>query len=341
MRTFSFSLLFFLYSSLFAQDEFTITGTIELLSKAQKIKINCSGGQFIGDINKDGSFTIKGNVPEPGAGLIFTDSSGADAIWLEEGPYNIGCKEVTMGGIKGYLFRIPELKGPRDAEIYNAWNEPRYYFHGSPDELRKKYKDHTINYLDSLFNNFPQCKAIPEILRMDRLLIGDDAALYYMSMLNKEQLKDGNYTSLQNYFKRKEKIEKEIYFMDFQMKDRNGNTFKLSSLNKKLVLLDFWSSDCGPCRRKHPKLAALYKKYASKGFEIVSVSFDDTKEDWLKAIAKDNMIWINVSELKGWKTSLSEDYFIKSIPFAIWLDKDKKIISTIDLSEKEIEEYLK
>jgi alkyl hydroperoxide reductase subunit AhpC len=84
-----------------------------------------------------------------------------------------------------------------------------------------------------------------------------------------------------------------------------------------------------------------YKKYSDKGFEIISVSFDDTGEVWLKAIAKDKLKWINVSELKGWKTSLSEDYFIKSIPFSIWLDKDKKIISTDNLTEKQIEEYLK
>ena len=125
------------------------------------------------------------------------------------------------------------------------------------------------------------------------------------------------------------------------MKDQNGNTFKLSSLNKNLILLDFWSSDCGPCRRKHPRLGELYKKYSEKGFEIISVSLDDAEEDWKKAILKDNMIWLNVSELKGWNTSLSESYFIKSIPFSIWLDKDKKIISITDLTEKQIEEYLK
>jgi thiol-disulfide isomerase/thioredoxin len=146
---------------------------------------------------------------------------------------------------------------------------------------------------------------------------------------------------LEDYFKRKEKIEKEIFFQNFQMKDHKGETFKLSSINKKLILLDFWSSDCAPCRAEHPRLAELYKKYAEKGFEIISISLDDVKGEWTKAIIKDKMVWINVSELKGWKTSLSEDYFIKSIPFAIWLDKDKKIISTTGLSDKEIEEYLK
>lgn len=325
---------------LFSQIKFTITGTIEILSKAKQINIGCSGGQFATEINSEGSFVLKGEVVSPGAGLIYTDSSGADAIWLEQGVYSIKCKEVKIAGSKNIYFRIPELKGPLDAQLHNKWNEARYYFRGSREELRKQYREHAVRFLDSLFNNFPECKAIPEILRLERSLIGDDAAKYYISLLNKEQLKDGNFTSLENYFKRKEKIENEKFFKDFDMKDANGNIFKLSSVNKKLILLDFWSSDCAPCRRKHPQLAKLYEKYGSKGFEIISVSFDDTREDWLKAIANDNMSWINVSELNGWKTSLSEEYFIKSIPFSIWIDKDKKIISTVDLTEDEIKKYL-
>ena len=125
------------------------------------------------------------------------------------------------------------------------------------------------------------------------------------------------------------------------MKDNKGKIFQLASLNKKLVLLDFWSSDCMPCRHKHPRLADLYKKYADKGFEIISISLDVNAGEWRKAIEKDELTWINVSDLKGWKTKLAEDYYVKSLPFSIWLDKDKKIISIEDLSETQIEEYLK
>lgn len=341
MRTLSIFILILLYSFTDAQNAFTINGKIETLSKAKHINISCSGGQFVGEIGIDGSFQIQGKVPEPSAGLIFTDSSGADAIWLDKGNYNIKCKEVAANGIKGVLFRVPELQGPLDAELHNGWNEPRYYFSGTREELKQKYKEHAIKYLDSLFNNHPACKAIPEILRLSSGSIGDEATQVYMSMLNQEQLKDHNFRGLDNYFRRKEKVEKEIFFQDFEMKDENGKIFKLSSINKKLILLDFWSSDCVPCRRKHLRLVELYKKYAGKGLEIISVSFDASREAWKKAIAKDNMKWINVSELKGWETSLSENYFIKSIPFSIWLDKDKKIISVNNLTENEIEEYLK
>ena len=334
-------LCLFVSMFLFSQVKFTINGKIERLSKAKQINLGCSGGEFIAEIKPDGSFIIQGHVVSPGAGLIKTDSSGSDAIWLDSGNYNIVCKEITMEGIRGYLFRIPELEGPQDAEILHGYMEPQFYIRGTIDEMRKKRKDFAIKYLDSVFNTIPGSKSLPEILRFARSSIGDEAAQLYMSMLNTEQVKDHNYMTLENYFKRKEKIEKEIYFQDFKMKNLNGKVFKLSSLNKKLILLDFWSSDCAPCRRKHPRLAELYKKYADKGFEIISVSLDDNKKDWKNAIIKDNMVWINISELKGWKTSLAEDYFVKSIPFSIWLDENKKIISIYDLSEKEIEEYLK
>lgn len=287
-------LFLFVSTLLIAQINFTINGKIETHSTAKQINLGCSGGEFIAEIKPDGSFIIKGNVVSPGTGLIKTDSSGSDAIWLDSGTYNIVCKEITMEGIRGHLFRIPELEGPQDAEIFHGYMEPQFYIRGTIEEMRKKRKDFAVKYLDSVFNTVPGSKALPEILRFSRSSIGDEAAQLYMSMLNTEQVKDHNYMTLENYFKRKEKIEKEKYFQAFQMKDQNGKNFKLSSINKKLILLDFWSSDCVPCRRKHPRLAELYKKYADKGFEIISVSLDDNKKDWKNAIIKDNMVWINV-----------------------------------------------
>ncbi|HYM93972.1 MAG TPA: TlpA disulfide reductase family protein [Chitinophagaceae bacterium] len=341
MRTLSIIAFISFYFSCTAQIKFTVIGKIEQLSKAKHVSLGCSGGEFPAEIRPDGSFIIQGKAPEPSAGLISTDSSGSDAIWLDNGNYTIVCREITMEGIKGYLFRIPKLKGPQDAELYNGWNEPRFYFKGTGVELRAKYKNHSVKYLDSLFNNFPDSKIIPEVLRLSRPLIGDEAAQLYMSSLNKEQVTDHNYRSLKDYFKRKDKIEKEKYFEDFSMTDDQGKDFKISSLaDKKLILVDFWSSDCVPCRRNHLKLVELYKKYSVKGLGIVSVSLDDNKSEWLKAVQKDNMTWINVSDLRGWHNSLAEDYFISSIPSEIWLDGKRKIIGAY-LSDKEIEEYLK
>ena len=327
----------------FSQTGFIIHGKIDRLSKSNSVTLASSWGTFTGEIKNDGSFQISGNgIKMGGDALIYTDSSNANSIWLEPGKYYIECRETKLGVTPRPLFRIPKLIGPKDAEIAHGYKEQFFEFNSVPAEERKQVAcNFVIKYIDSVFKSSPASKALPNILRSATSLIGDDAAKTYYSLLSDEQKSQSGAEQLANYFKRKEKIEKEKYFQDFEMKDDKGKTFTLSSLTKKLILLDFWSSDCASCRRKHPKMVELYKKYSDKGFEIISVSFDDNDNDWKKAIQKDKMNWINISELTGWENSLSNSYFIKSIPFVIWLDKDRKIISTTDLSEEQIEEYLK
>jgi thiol-disulfide isomerase/thioredoxin len=107
-----------------------------------------------------------------------------------------------------------------------------------------------------------------------------------------------------------------------------GETKALSSLLGKVVLLDFWASWCGPCRKENPNVVAVYNKYASKGFDVFSVSLDENKAAWDAAIKKDGLIWKNhVSDLGGWRSSVVPVYEIESIPFPVLIDKDGKIVA--------------
>lgn len=324
-----------------AQDNIKIRGKIELLSSSSEIIIASGEGQLRGKINPDGSFFIQGKIQEPSAGLIQTDSSGADAIWLEPGEYTITCREIKINGIGRPAFRIPHIDGPLNARLYHGFNERQFYTWGSTrEETRMKLNQFYTGYIDSIFNTHPATPTLPNMIRLASYSLGDELTKKYVARLDEKQQKDDDTGQINNQLKRNERIEKEKYFRDFEMKDKDGKKFKLASLDKKLVFVDFWSSDCIPCRRKHPRLAELYKKYADKGLEIISISLDNVEKDWENAIIKDNMTWINVSELKGWETSIAEYYFIKSIPFGFWLDKDKKIITTNDLTETQIQKYL-
>ncbi len=107
-----------------------------------------------------------------------------------------------------------------------------------------------------------------------------------------------------------------------------GETKKLSSLRGKVVLLDFWASWCGPCRKENPNIVAVYNKYASKGFDVFSVSLDENKTAWEAAIKKDGLLWKNhVSDLGGWRSSVVPLYEIESIPFPLLIDKEGKIVA--------------
>jgi thiol-disulfide isomerase/thioredoxin len=115
---------------------------------------------------------------------------------------------------------------------------------------------------------------------------------------------------------------------DLEFTDPNGKLIKLSSLRGKVVLLDFWASWCGPCRRENPSVVAAYNKFKDKGFDIYSVSLDQDKAKWISAIAQDGLVWkSHVSDLKGWQSQAAAKYGVQGIPAQFLLDKDGKIIA--------------
>ena len=108
-----------------------------------------------------------------------------------------------------------------------------------------------------------------------------------------------------------------------------GSKMALSSLRGKYVLIDFWASWCGPCRQENPNVVKAYNQFKGKGkgFTIYSVSLDQDKGKWEKAIATDGLIWNHVSDLAGWNSVAGAAYGVKSIPQSFLLDPQGKIIA--------------
>ena len=116
---------------------------------------------------------------------------------------------------------------------------------------------------------------------------------------------------------------------DIVMNDPDGNERKLSDLRGTVVLLDFWASWCGPCRRENPSVVRAYEKYKDQGFEVFSVSLDSDANRWRKAIEQDQLTWPNhVSDLQGWRNGAAREYGISSIPHTMLIDRDGAILAT-------------
>ena len=128
---------------------------------------------------------------------------------------------------------------------------------------------------------------------------------------------------------------------ELEFPDPEGKMRKLSDLRGKVVLLDFWASWCGPCRRENPNVTRIYSQYHDKGFEVFSVSLDSDAASWKRAIEADKLVWPNhVSDLKKWQSQAAAIYGVRSIPSTFLLDKEGRIVQR-DLRGADLERAVK
>lgn len=113
---------------------------------------------------------------------------------------------------------------------------------------------------------------------------------------------------------------------DFTMSAPDGKQYTISKVPGKIKIVDFWASWCGPCRLNNRTLKELYATYHTQGLEIIGVSMDDNRDKWIDAIEKDQLPWINISDLKAWKSEVSKLYDITGIPALFILDEKNNII---------------
>ncbi|MBR5782561.1 MAG: AhpC/TSA family protein [Bacteroidales bacterium] len=118
-------------------------------------------------------------------------------------------------------------------------------------------------------------------------------------------------------------------YVDFCQETPEGDLMAISELvgKSKLLLIDFWASWCGPCRAENPNVVEVYNEYHEKGFDIIGVSLDMEKENWIKAIESDGLIWHNISDLKYWNNEGAKLYGVSSIPSNVLIDQNGIIIA--------------
>lgn len=336
-------------------DRFEISGTIEGAAgeSLKLIEFTLEDALTVDSavIDDKGNFKITGATAEPTVYMLSLGTSGIIPVLIENG------QAIEIASKADEFVNNAKVKGSKGSEelisYFKAFNSFQEKVSGLNEELMpyanlpefeakraeaqekyKAYQQEQKDYVKDFIDN------------NDNGIVPVFAALYAANFISPEAEFEWYFGLLNRFEKEHAKSKYTAWFKqfvepyrnladlqagkpapDFKLATPEGDSLSLSDLRGKYVLVDFWASWCAPCRQENPKMVKMYERFKGKNFEILGVSLDRGKTEWVKAIADDKLAWKHVSDLKYWDSMVTGLYAIQSIPATLIVDPQGNIVA--------------